>query len=274
MASAFALGPFVVPLQSLMLAFAGTVALLAGWLAGRRDGVGIARVLLDMFVAGMAAARLAFVAEWFELYRAAPWTMLDIRDGGFTAWAGVAAALATAAWLAWRKAPLRKPLAVGIACGAVTWTLLALLPSPPDSRALPTVPLVTLEGAQGSVAALAAGAPTVVNLWATWCPPCLREMPVLAEAQRREAGVRFLFVNQGEDRVVVDRFVATRFPELRGVLLDPDSALGREVGAPGLPTTLFYDASGRLAEAHVGPLSRASLAARLNAVRGRRGAVN
>ncbi|HET9651763.1 MAG TPA: prolipoprotein diacylglyceryl transferase family protein, partial [Usitatibacter sp.] len=101
MGSAIAFGPFVVALQSVLLACAGLVALVAGWLVGRRDRVGIARVLLDMFVAGMVAARLAFVAEWLDLYREAPWAMLDIRDGGFTPWAGIAAALAVAAWTGW-----------------------------------------------------------------------------------------------------------------------------------------------------------------------------
>src|SRR5690606_40886240 len=42
------------------------------------------------------------------------------------------------------------------------------------------------------------GQPTVVNLWATWCPPCRREMPVLRDAQQRYPDIAFIFANQGE----------------------------------------------------------------------------
>jgi thiol-disulfide isomerase/thioredoxin len=40
----------------------------------------------------------------------------------------------------------------------------------------------------------------VINIWATWCPPCRREMPVLQQAQHDYPHVTFLFVNQGETR--------------------------------------------------------------------------
>src|SRR5690606_41651094 len=48
------------------------------------------------------------------------------------------------------------------------------------------------------LARLAGDRPTVVSLWATWCPPCIREMPVLEDAQQRYPGVNFVFANQGE----------------------------------------------------------------------------
>jgi thiol-disulfide isomerase/thioredoxin len=42
------------------------------------------------------------------------------------------------------------------------------------------------------------GKPLVLNLWATWCGPCRREMPVLATAQQAHDDVQFVFLNQGE----------------------------------------------------------------------------
>ncbi|HAQ27862.1 MAG TPA: peroxiredoxin, partial [Pseudomonas sp.] len=113
------------------------------------------------------------------------------------------------------------------------------------------------------------GKPLVVNLWATWCPPCRREMPVLAEAQRTESDVTFLFVNQGEGERVIADFLDTEGLGLENVLLDTGGRLGQHVGSTALPTTLFYDAEGRQVGSHLGELSRASLARALERLTGR-----
>ncbi|HWS73851.1 MAG TPA: TlpA disulfide reductase family protein, partial [Quisquiliibacterium sp.] len=107
------------------------------------------------------------------------------------------------------------------------------------------------------------GRPAVVNLWATWCPPCVREMPVLAAAQASKPGIVFVFVNQGEAGERVGQFLAPRGLALENVLLDPGGDLARSVGSRAMPTTLFYDAQGRLRDTHLGALSEATLAARL-----------
>ncbi|MBA3591443.1 MAG: TlpA family protein disulfide reductase [Methylibium sp.] len=133
--------------------------------------------------------------------------------------------------------------------------------------ALPRVPLMTLEGAPVDLPAFAKGQPTVVNLWATWCPPCREEMPMLALAQERETSVRFVFANQGESAAVVRRYLYDEILALDNVLLDAASALRPAVGARGLPTTLFYDAEGRLVARHVGAISKAALASKLKLLR-------
>ena len=139
---------------------------------------------------------------------------------------------------------------------------------------LPALALTTLVGASTNLAALADGKPMVVNLWASWCPPCRREMPVLAAAQQRETGVRFVFVNQGEEGATAQRYLSAGRLDLANVLLDPGAALGREVGSGALPTTLFYDANGRLIDTHLGELSAASLASKLNSLRPPAGALD
>ncbi len=90
---------------------------------------------------------------------------------------------------------------------------------------------------------------------------------MLAAAQRRETGVAFVFVNQGESAGAVRAYLIDQDLALQQVLLDPASALGPAVGSRGLPTTLFYDARGRLVDAHFGVLNGAALAARLRALR-------
>ena len=92
---------------------------------------------------------------------------------------------------------------------------------------------------------------------------------MLAAAQQREAAIGFLFVNQGESAAAVRAYLAAEELALREVLLDGGSALGPAVGSRGLPTTLFYDARGRLVDAHVGVLNAASLAGRLRSLQSR-----
>ena len=88
----------------------------------------------------------------------------------------------------------------------------------------------------------------VVNLWATWCPPCVREMPTLAKLQAAYPG-RILVVpismDSPKDRAKARAFIA-QYPPLP-FYQDPGSKLVFAVSPPaeGLPTTLIYGASGR-----------------------------
>lgn len=263
-------GPFALPVSQLLLLGALLAALAVGHLVGRRQKTGgIGHSLSDMLLVGLLAARIAFVALWFDTYRQAPWSMLDIRDGGFTPWAGAAVALLVALWQGWRRPPLRQPLLLGLVAGALVWGALwgTLRLTEEAKPMLPTVQLTTLAGQSEELARLAAGRPMVVNLWASWCPPCRREMPVLAAAQQSETGVVFVFANQGEGAAAVLRYLSASQLALDHVLLDTDSALGKVVGSASLPTTLFYDARGQLVHAHLGELSAASLASQLQKLR-------
>ncbi len=258
------LGPLAIPITVLLMTVALLVAARVGHVVGRPAQTGIGNTLSDMLIVAVLVARIAFVAIWFDTYRASPWTALDIRDGGFTPWAGIAAAAGLALWRGWRRPALRKPLGFGVAAGVLVWcgALFVgqrLTQQPP----LPNVPLTTLAGVPTDLTTQAAGKPAVVNLWATWCGPCRREMPVLAAAQKKETGVRFIFVNQGEDGPTAQGYLDSGRLDLANVLLDPTTRLGHAVGSGSLPTTLFYDASGQLVDTHLGQLSAASLASKL-----------
>lgn len=110
------------------------------------------------------------------------------------------------------------------------------------------------------------GEPTVVNLWATWCPPCAREMPVLHEAQEKHSKVNFVFLNQGEDRAQVSRWLDQQQLPLRNVLLDPKRQASAAFKQKGYPTTLFFNAKGELVSSRIGELSAATLNQRLEAL--------
>jgi thiol-disulfide isomerase/thioredoxin len=299
------LGFIALQMSHVILLASALVALGAGHLVGRRqhrgaqsgaqnqarfDPAGVGNVLLDMLWVALLAARAAFVVHWFDLYRATPWAMLDIRDGGFTPWAGLAAGALVAVLHGWRHARARLPLAVGVAAGALAWAALSFLISAPDAKmALPDValtPLTPVHAGSGdasgaavadtvattttTLAALADAQPMVVNLWATWCPPCRREMPVLEAAQQRETGIRFVFANQGEDQATAAGYLGDSALNLANVVLDAPAELGRAVGSTALPTTLFYAADGRLIDTHLGELSAATLAAKLDRLRATR----
>jgi thiol-disulfide isomerase/thioredoxin len=104
------------------------------------------------------------------------------------------------------------------------------------------------------------GEPFVLNLWATWCPPCQREMPMMADVAARSP-IPVFFINQGEDAPKIRAFLNDRRLTEATVLVDTRGALGSALQAPALPTTLFVDATGQVRVRHSGEISRAALTA-------------
>jgi len=104
-----------------------------------------------------------------------------------------------------------------------------------------------------------AGRPVVLNLWASWCPPCRREMPVFEQAQKQFPDVAFVLVNQGESAQQAQAFLQSEGLDLTDVLLDPSSQAMQAMGSRGLPTTLFFDAQGRQVDSHLGEITMPSL---------------
>ncbi len=99
------------------------------------------------------------------------------------------------------------------------------------------------------------GKVVMVNLWATWCPPCLAEMPVLDDIVRTYGprGVVVLGVASDDDRDAVARFVSKESPEME-ILLDPGGAVGTQYGITGYPESFLVDREGRLYGKFIGPL--------------------
>ncbi len=79
--------------------------------------------------------------------------------------------------------------------------------------------------------------------------------------------MNIVFVNQGEASPAIAAFLGRHGLALRNVLVDPQRRTGAALGHRALPTTLFFDAQGRLADTRIGELSQATLAQRLASLR-------
>lgn len=90
------------------------------------------------------------------------------------------------------------------------------------------------------------GRPVVVNLWASWCPPCEAELPLLQRAAaQRGTEVAFLGVDVDDRRDHARRTLAEVFLPYPSIE-DPDREVLRELGPAGLPATVFYNARGQV----------------------------
>jgi thiol-disulfide isomerase/thioredoxin len=94
----------------------------------------------------------------------------------------------------------------------------------------------------------------LLNFWASWCPPCIEEMPAMQALYEDLGGEGFeiVAVNLQEDPETVRSFMDEHgfdFP----VLLDRDGSVAREYGVRGIPTSYVVDPRGRLVAMYVGP---------------------
>lgn len=111
---------------------------------------------------------------------------------------------------------------------------------------MPAANIRNLEGRELNLAALQ-GTPVLVNLWATWCAPCVREMPMLDDlASDYDERLHVITISQdmgGEEKVA--EFFKTAKLEFLKSWMEPQGELGFKLGNGTLPTTVLYDASGQ-----------------------------
>ncbi len=132
--------------------------------------------------------------------------------------------------------------------------LLAGACSSPGADALPELELETLDGGTIDLAA-ERDTPLVLNLWATWCAPCRRELPAFDRVSGATSGeVTIIGVNQGDDldaaAAMIDE-LGIDFPQA----VDSSSELSRELAITSMPSTIFVSASGEVVETHAGELN-------------------
>lgn len=113
-------------------------------------------------------------------------------------------------------------------------------------RASPNIMLADLTGREWRLANLK-GKVVLVNFWATWCPPCRKEMPDLEALYQRFKGKGLIiFAVSDEDAAKVKSFLADK-PWTFPILLDPGGKTAQALRLEGVPKTLIYGRDGKLA---------------------------
>jgi cytochrome oxidase Cu insertion factor (SCO1/SenC/PrrC family) len=126
-------------------------------------------------------------------------------------------------------------------------------------------PSFTLTGTDGRRVSLAdlAGQPLVINFWASYCPPCRAEMPLLQRRVSTASGVRLVLINEGDSSQGARDFLSSTGIQ-QAALLDSNLSVGRAYGVIPLPTTVFVRADGSIAGRQIGELDDRVLAAWLS----------
>ena len=105
-----------------------------------------------------------------------------------------------------------------------------------ESKPKPELALQDIQGKQVSLQQLQ-GKPAVINMWATWCAPCRREMPLLQQAQKNHPEVQFVLVNQGEKAPAVAAYLQKNQVDMAHVWLDETMQARSALPYQGLPST-------------------------------------
>ncbi len=158
-------------------------------------------------------------------------------------------------WIAATRVRADLPVALPGERAAISTT-----PAPQENHPAPDFTLVDLAGSPVQLSALR-GQVVLINVWATWCPPCRAEMPMIQAAydQYRERGFSVLAINLREDPRTVAAYMqqgGLTFP----ALLDSDGVVSNTYQARVLPSSFFVDKAGVVRAVYRGPLARSVIA--------------
>lgn len=293
------IGPFTLDGLIFLSVLAFAIAMLTAIWYDKKYGGRVERFLWWLTLVALLIGRTVFVLRFWPSYQSNPIEIINIRDGGFDWQASLIVYGFALVWLMLRRHVLLLGLCWSLGMAAIViglglmwlqpwqktyqnWYQMAhlqqLRPIIFESNTLKEPNTLVEDGIYSSNIEINAsknilptaqyqGKPTVINLWATWCPPCRREMPVLQRAQNEYKDVNFVFINQGESAEDVAAFLEEQGLELRNLWLDKNALSGQAIDSKGLPSTIFLDAQGNILSARLGELSAASLQSHLDSIR-------
>jgi thiol-disulfide isomerase/thioredoxin len=125
--------------------------------------------------------------------------------------------------------------------------------SPLLGEKAPPVKLARLDEGEMQLADHAGKEVVMLDFWATWCGPCVEELPVLAEVAKefKDKGVVFYAVNQGEEAKDINEFLEEKKLEIT-VALDKEGEVGTAYGVQGIPFLVLVDKAGVVQSVHLG----------------------
>lgn len=125
--------------------------------------------------------------------------------------------------------------------------------SPLLGKPAPPVELTLLDGGSLNLESHAGQSIVMLDFWATWCGPCVQELPVLVKVadEYREKGVVFYALNQGEEQDQIQEFLKEQELSFT-VALDSEGQAGNDYGVQGIPMLVLIDKAGTVQSVHVG----------------------
>jgi len=177
-----------------------------------------------------------------------------------------------------QQRPLRRwgvmlPLIVFLGLAGLFWYALrtgdpSLLPSAMIGKPVPQFTLPPLEGLKAedgapvlgfSSADLATGKPTIVNVFASWCVPCLEEHPTLLALAKERPDIRIYAINYKDNPDSARRFLGRYGNPFARVGTDHTGRTAINFGVYGVPETYVITPDGKIAYRHVGPLTEQAI---------------
>lgn len=253
------IGPIAMALERLIAVLGIAIFIAAAHWISRKHGKLCETAAWRALILGLVAARAGFVVQNWPAYAAEPATIPYVWQGGFSALTGLTAATIVL-FLSLRGSRALAAMSIAFAGTAAAALMAITLFTTSAQHPLPQGLIVHSLAGEAHALDDWNGEPVVINLWATWCPPCRREMPMMVE-EAQGSPMPILLVNQGESADKVRLWLEEQRLAPDHIMLDTRQTVSAATGSTGLPTTLFIDSSGVIRALHVGEISRAALLA-------------
>jgi thiol-disulfide isomerase/thioredoxin len=231
----------------------------------------IRRTVDGAILIGLISSRLVFVGLFFDVFQAKPWEILYFWQGGFNPWGGIVGAIlfvVSKHLVLIKTIDLHHSFISFVTLILITlsfisgqWLMTRNQPSN-ESKPLVNFELTDMSDQPISLNQFK-GKPLVLNFWATWCPPCRREMPLLEESYLayQTEGIFIVTINVGEDSQTIRNYLHANnltLPVLKSGVHNTNFVFDY-FGGKVMPTTLFIDSDGNVQRLKIGELSAATL---------------